>query len=124
MAVAATTTAKTKSQAFMAALLGCASVIFAGMVLTHPMPRRRYSGSRLIQIVLRTIAAASFDGDHALLLGRESAIGAGAVGEIRAPRIILRQRARPDRRRRDDNRQDRQPPRHAAAVTNFAGHGA
>ena len=61
------------------------------------LPPRRVSNGRLVQGVLVTEAAAAADGDLTLFQTLESAIRAGAVGEISAPRVSLRIGAGRDR---------------------------
>jgi hypothetical protein len=57
------------------------------------MPERG-AGGRSVLRVLRACPSASLRGGHALLVGGEAAIDAGAVGEIGAPGVILRVRCR------------------------------
>jgi len=51
---------------------------------------RRRAPGRLVQIVVLAVTAAAHDFVLALRQSRKAAIGPGAVGEIRTPRIVLR----------------------------------
>jgi len=72
--------------------------------------RHRIVG-RHVQIVVVAVTSAAGDFVLALRQSREAAIGAGAVGEIRAPRIILRTGLRGNRRDSGNRYRQQQPAR-------------
>ena len=74
------------------------------MMLALLTPLRRWGEERSGLGILVAIAAAAGDRGLALFQRGEAAIGAGAVGEVRAPRIILRIGGSPDRTRSGNDR--------------------
>jgi hypothetical protein len=80
---------------------------------------RRSSEGRFGLGILVAIAAAAGDRGLALFQRGEAAIRTGAVGEVRAPRIILRMGGSPDRTRSSKDRRQEQKPHHSPTIWQF-----